>query len=605
MSARRRVDLEVEYALSLKRLKRFGEARSIFEQLLRTVEDEQLPSVIVNLATVCLQEGNGEEVVRLLEPFVRKVPENAAAWANLGQAYVFVGRYDDAEGAYGRALIGAPNEGQIRVMLAALYMDHLGRLEDAFATLDAAFDSGYESREWLVRTLTCSVLLNRQDFLQGLLMALRENFEEAVAKSMLEEAEKMTVSLARKYSGGESDKLRPDQDSASSPRELDGADTSPADIEPTYTEPNAELSSPTDAVSIRPTLPHLNFRFYDFHDFTIDYYKSPSTPNFLDTFLREWRSVTRDPRFAVASLRGSPFYFARCPNCEVHVLTNRDVGKSLKCHMCDHRWDTKPITGQRLNDIVASVAAAMGIRTTATEMVHVLLVQSPNNVDEEIVRHICERGGLKQLPRDRLLSIYLQGQFFKTGAKVEAPCTTWTLDDKAGVTWAEKATPPGISAVVRELSSTASGIRTMSTSVPSDIASEMNRSVHELMKENEEACRAAIHERRATAADYRHLADLLRQRGAFEEGEQNARAAVALDDKSSESWGVLGMVLFMREDFAGARDALEQAIALDPQSTKLLSYLSICYLKLGDPARAKSTRSRLMALSGGAFPLRG
>lgn len=60
----------------------------------------------------------------------------------------------------------APQNGLIRMRLAAVYMDHLGRLDEAWVALDEAFDSGHESREWFVRMLAASLLLDRQDTVQ-------------------------------------------------------------------------------------------------------------------------------------------------------------------------------------------------------------------------------------------------------------------------------------------------------------------------------------------------------------------------------------------------------------------------------------------------------
>jgi serine/threonine protein kinase len=200
LSRRDKDNCESELALSLKRLGRFDEARAVYERLLESVPADSLAPVVVNLATVYLQQRDGAGAVQLLEPLVRRNPDVAGAWANLGQAYVFVGRYSEAETAYGRALGLAPQVGQIRVMLAALYMDHLGQLDAAWSALDAAFDTGYESREWIVRTLACSLLLERRDTLAGLAVALRDNFEPDLAQKIREEGIVMAENLAKKYS---------------------------------------------------------------------------------------------------------------------------------------------------------------------------------------------------------------------------------------------------------------------------------------------------------------------------------------------------------------------------------------------------------------------
>ncbi len=172
-----------EYALALKRLDRFDDAQAIFDQLMGDVSDEELPLVVINLATVHLERGAGDDAVQLLEPYVRKRPDLPEAWSNLGQGYAMVGRYADAVAAYGRALVLAPQIGRIRVQLAAVYMDHLGRLEEAWHALDAAFDSGHESREWFVRMLASSLLLSRRDVVEGMVSAAETSMAKDVAES--------------------------------------------------------------------------------------------------------------------------------------------------------------------------------------------------------------------------------------------------------------------------------------------------------------------------------------------------------------------------------------------------------------------------------------
>jgi serine/threonine protein kinase/Flp pilus assembly protein TadD len=200
LSPQERMGCLSEYALSLKRLGRFDEARALYKQLMASVSDDQLPMVMVNLASVYLEQEQGEEVVRLLEPFVRKEPDVAIAWVSLARAYVIVGKYGKAESAYGRALGLAPQDGRTRVWLAALYMDHLDRLEHAWEALDAAFGSGYESREWFVRMLACSLLLDKRDAVGDLLHALQEDFPEHLAQAIVDDSHTMAQELARRYS---------------------------------------------------------------------------------------------------------------------------------------------------------------------------------------------------------------------------------------------------------------------------------------------------------------------------------------------------------------------------------------------------------------------
>jgi tetratricopeptide (TPR) repeat protein len=69
------------------------------------------PNAQVGLAEIAILQGDGSEAVDRLEVLVEWMPENAAAWTNLGVGYVSQGRPAVAVAAYGRALqLDAGNE---------------------------------------------------------------------------------------------------------------------------------------------------------------------------------------------------------------------------------------------------------------------------------------------------------------------------------------------------------------------------------------------------------------------------------------------------------------------------------------------------------------
>jgi hypothetical protein len=137
----------------------------------------------------------------------------------------------------------------------------------------------------------------------------------------------------------------------------------------------------------------LNFRFYETPDFALDFDESPADPNFLELFVNEWRRAMRDPRVAVggATLRGSPFYFTRCPNCCVYVLTNREMGYPISCKMCDARWQTDPDGGRGLEPLLQEVSDAVGIRRQPqVPMLFALWVQRSRGVSLDQIDAICK-----------------------------------------------------------------------------------------------------------------------------------------------------------------------------------------------------------------------
>jgi serine/threonine protein kinase/Flp pilus assembly protein TadD len=598
----RRIDARSEYALALKQLHRFTEAREIYESLMTEVPDDRLSIVVVNLATLYLADGKGDEVVRLLGPFVRRTPQVPEAWANLGLGYVLVGRYDDAVAAYGRALILAPQDGRIRVYLAAAYMDHLGELEQAWTALDAAFDAGHESREWFVRMLASSLLLGKEETVRGMLWAAEHNMPKDLADGLVAEATEMARRLAEQYA------REPEEPAVTEPRseQTGGIKTAMSDVGVEDEPYSTDSTGPGDAVG-RPTLPFLTFRYYDFFDFTLDYYQWPEATDFVPQFLTKLRGAMRDPRVAVggATLRGSPFYFTVCPSCGISVLTNRDVGKRIACRMCGTSWPTVAVQGPAFDPIVAQVSATLKIpdgEGTAASHVYVLFVQPPDAASVDVVKDVCRDAGMVELGKSRLMSIYLLRDAINRGmAKLGRPWSVWRLTPSEPEAWAPDSTPRVISEIVRQLQDRVPGVVTLSSTVTAEEMASMDETIEEIEEEQERTARQALRSGAADARDLRRLASILISRGEFREAERKARAAVAADEDSAEGWQIVGWALLKQEDLAGARDALEESLARDATSVLVLMMLASCYERLGDAQRAAELNARATSLSGGEF----
>jgi tetratricopeptide (TPR) repeat protein len=590
LGERQRVNALSEYALARKRLGRFDEAGELYEHMMTEVPDDMMAVVVVNLATVYMEQDDGESAVRLLEPFVRRTPGIAEAWANLGDAYAVLGRYDDAVWAFGKALVLAPQNGLIRIRFAAVLMDHLGRLDEAWSALDAAFDSGHESREWFVRMLAVSLLLDRQDVVGGMLEGAQERIPEEIANAMVADSIEMAKRLVQKFGDepGESDQ-----------------EASLSDEPPILTAADHASVSDETAAPTRPSLPFLNLRYYDgMFDFTIDFYESIDNPNFVGSFRTSWRRATRDPRFAAgggAALRGSAFYITMCPECGITVLTNRDVGKRIRCRMCGNEWHTNPVSQPRFDRIVAEVSTELGIEQTAASDepgLHVLFVQPQGEADVAApIAAICLRAGMVELPHHVLIGVYLLREALSRGlAQAERPWSVWAMPSSAPRTWARDSTPEQIGEVVRELR--ALSVTTMSTSLTAEQVTSLTETIEDVEELQLRQLREALRSGTAEAKDLRALATILDHRGDQDQAERTARAAIAADDGSAEGWEVLGRVLFHRKDYVAARDALEQSVARNPTSGLVISMLAACHKLMGDEQRADELYARAMGLHG-------
>ena len=588
----------------MKRLGLFTEASELLGELVPRVDDEQLPGVLVNLATVHIEAGEGDEAIRVLEPTVQRTAGSSLAWANLGQAYALVGRYEDAAAAFGRALLLAPQNSLVRVQLATIYMDHLGRIEEAWEALDAAFDSGHESREWFVRMLAASLLLDRHATVQSLLCAAKHNHSESFAEQLLTESVDLARQLADRY-GGEPEE--PDVSAGTSePAAQDtevGAEPAPVPPQDAPTPVPAQ-DGPGPDTDAAPGLPFLNLRYYGFFDFTIDYYQRSDAPDYVAGLFMQLRRAQRDPRFAIqgASMRGSPFSFTICPGCRIAVLTNRDAGKAIRCRMCNTTSPTTPIHGPDFDRILAEISAELDIEAIKDPQApdtHLMFVQPPG-ASGDTVGEICRAAGMAELGRNNLISVHmLQEATTRRIFKPGCPWSVWTLPRSEPGAWARDSTPKALYPVIAALQLRAPGVMTLTTTMSAQQMAIMDKTVEEARAAAERTLRDALRSGEAQANELRQLAWLLDVRGEHHEAERMARAAIAADDNSAEGWEILGTALLRQEDFAAALDALEAALARDPTSVHALTMLARCYEGLGDDERARELYTRAMSRTGG------
>ena len=176
------------YALSLKRLGRFEDAIAIYRQLIGEVPDDALPFIYNNLATVYLESGQPEQAVSTLINASRANPAQPALWANLGNAYAQLDQLEQAAHAYRRALAAAPHRGDIQLLLARVAL-RLGRLAEAEDAIQAAYDQGHNSRQWLVLAQACYRLLGRAGYVAELVALARRYLTPAQVAELEAEVE--------------------------------------------------------------------------------------------------------------------------------------------------------------------------------------------------------------------------------------------------------------------------------------------------------------------------------------------------------------------------------------------------------------------------------
>ena len=132
--------------------------------------DPQNPEYYDALATLThlyAAGGNSAEVVRLCEKATAISPYNAFYWADLGAAYEWSGRRDDALRAFTRAHALFPNSPEINWKVANFYVRR-GKISDAFRALREVLLED-PSKERQVFSLAANATADNQEILREML----------------------------------------------------------------------------------------------------------------------------------------------------------------------------------------------------------------------------------------------------------------------------------------------------------------------------------------------------------------------------------------------------------------------------------------------------
>jgi len=125
-----RTNLGIVYRLQDRQLL----ARVELEKALEA--DPELVSALLQMTQVLIDNHDWETAEGLLTRALEKEPDNPAIHANLGIAYRGLGRTDEAEAEYKKALELDSGELDPYLNLVLLYSDHLRQFDQALATLD-------------------------------------------------------------------------------------------------------------------------------------------------------------------------------------------------------------------------------------------------------------------------------------------------------------------------------------------------------------------------------------------------------------------------------------------------------------------------------------
>lgn len=592
-----RIACHSEYALSLKRLRRFSEAVRVYKELLRTAPDDEVPGIVINFATVHIQDKQPREAVALLTPFVRKQPDFPEAWGNLGIAQRLLGKFDEAAYCFRRAMALAPDDAGHQVLYAELCMDDLHQIEEAAALLDNAYDQGYMSRNWLVRFLACNMMLGREGVIRSLVAVAQRDLSAEEFETVQSDT---TACITRIVEAATSSKGAAAAESDRTPAEHARSPNSKAVIAEAglTSEPNVSNTKEEHDFS----MPFVNYRLYDFQSFSLDFYYPTDAADFIAIFQRTFREATREIATSAVNceLRPTLFFFTQCPNCKLLIMTNRSHGKKLTCRACDTTHASTPMERADLTNLLERVEESVERnQASLIRPVHVLLIQTLDFDKGRMAEQVCAASGFSRVPEDSALA----GHMCMTGRERSMlmrgrPFSVWQKEFPSGPPAALEGTPQEVEDLVRALRSSCGDVASVSMSYDADDDSPSTLLLMGRLDELEEYHRRAVREQPDDLAALLALIQLLIHLKKIDEAFAKARAAVVLDCNDAQTWKALGQIECRREQWGDAVDALSRAVALDPVDPTTLVMLAHSYEKLGDRENATQFAARARTLGG-------
>lgn len=585
LEERLRMHGQCELALSLKRLGRFDEAIDLFKALLHRVPNDLLPNVVINLATVYMQAKQLEEGERLLSKYVHKHGDQPLAWLNLGWIRELLDRPGEALDDYDRALRIAPGNGEALVRRAAVLMDSLDRVHEAWMALDLAFDQGFESREWFVRSLACARLLGFDQQAETMVTAGRTNIGIEIANAMIEEADAI---IERIRSGKPSDHRKAVSHSGRSRSTRGRQPGQPAQKEQVVPGPGFRM-------------PFLNFRMNgQSGQFTIDFYDDIASQSYLDQFQKAWYQATRED-LAGMEMRATPLYFTQCPGCGLKILTNRDHGKALRCRNCSASHDCNPLVDASLAELLSQVQETLELKLENLHG-HILVVifQCADAAEQNAIIDECKRAGFDQVPKRNFVvaNTILEGVKRGVFESTEHIHAWQKRADSTTLSYAGE-TPPEIEALIRNVRERARNVKSISTSydldafdpvtaasLTGDFAKAQYLLEQELVKSPNEPATMAV------------LTEMLCAQEKYEQALKPARGVTALTPEDARSWITLGRIEAQLGQSREAIKSLQRALELDPTQAAAMFLLAHLHAELGDDAKANVWRARCDALGG-------
>jgi serine/threonine protein kinase len=589
-----------EYALSLNRLGRYREAADLLSELIVTAKPQQRAELVVNLATVYLADGQPDKALGQLVRTVREHPGVWQLWANKGKAHEALGEYDEAVTAYQQALGIAPHEPQLQLMLAAVCMDHLDDLGTAFTALTAAHDQGLSSAQWFVRYQACNLRLGRDKEFEALNASVRRQVGDEQMDELLGMVKDLTHRRAAPPPPPK--KSAPPKESAPPKKSAPPKESATMDKPAPEGKPASDRQPSGTSEKLLPSTPFLNMRLYlPTNYFSIDFFYSVRSPYYVEAFEQSYTESVNRMRLNIpeVEMRSTPLYFACCPGCGGYVLTNRDIGKHLRCRWCEVSAPTEAYHDDHLDWLSAAVHERLGKRLTDfTDHVHVLLVSATSSDHIDQIRSLGSEFGFTDLPLDNAAVMRLLSEAESRG--LVSPARRFVvalrkISDPGSTGYAD-GTPPVVESLIIMLRKNLGNVGSASmTYSPSDddymVLSYEGRHDELIGRLRQELADHPFDE-----VSMLVLSQVVLAHGSSDEAQELISQGVRLWPDQAKWWLLLGYLRFRSDRFAEAAEAFERSLGIDPIQSRALLMLARCHRELGNARRAEMLEARARSL---------
>ncbi|WP_257455977.1 tetratricopeptide repeat protein [Archangium lipolyticum] len=579
----------MELALSLKRLGLFGESLRILKNLMPYTDEESLPELITNIASVHLVKEEPEEAISLLETSLRRWPDVGQMWANLGLAYQQQERFPEAAEAFQRTLRLTPHLASIRFRLASLLMDELKRPTDALIALRDSYQQGFDHPALAPRMLWCELMLDRYEEALESVRTLEERFGKEALALVRRATESRTPEGARRAM----EALNELSDRFASKREDSLGEPSPNEVTP---EPEDSWAEPDPGLSG----PFMNTRMYADNTLGFDFYGRPEEPQYLQQLEYAYRSIqnTNSTRMG-RDLRTTVLYFTRCPGCGYLVLTNRDIGYELDCRNCEQRSITSPVREPALSRLLEEIQQRLGLETYDAEDIPLLVLLQPSDAAfAGQLLAVCEAAGFTQAPMDRPDVMFVDREA-RARRMVTPDAFRVAVEKTVNVSGEYRnGTPREVRLLLNRLGEMDPGLRSLSTERPdigdSPEARLMSGDLQGALRDCEQ--RLLLNPNDVNALLLK--THLLIQQNKAQEALAFAERAKRVGGSNANVEGALGMIRAALGELEKAATHFELALQHDPLNGIAMFGLMNIYNALGKPQLAAEYAARLQSRGG-------